>query len=146
MLVQLRRTLNEKIARFSSIGDSKKMVQKELEMRDSINSAIRMVVVNSALNFVFKLPQALVPLENAMLTFHFKTAKHCVAKCKNGFFFFARLRDSRLHYLIPDLSDFLYTILIFVQIFLLSRFDKNIRIGLDRLFGAKKIPEPSKKA
>lgn len=139
MLVKLRRTLNEKIARFSSLGDSKNLVQKELEMRDSINNAIRMVVVNSVLNICFKLPQALVPFENAVLTFQFKKpSKECVTNCKNVFFFFARLRDSRLHYLIPDLSDLLYTILIFIQIFLLSRFDKKIRIGLDRLFEAKK--------
>ena len=71
MLVRLRRTLNEKMDRFANLTDKKHAKEKQTEMRSSMNNAIRMVIVNSMLNILFKLPQVLVPIENAVETFYF---------------------------------------------------------------------------
>lgn len=79
-------------------------------MCDSMNNAIRMVVINSALNFFFKLPQALIPLEMTVAAFYYqrKSFKNCGNKCNYGYMvFFNRLRNSRLHYIMPDFSDLL---------------------------------------
>lgn len=137
MLVRLRRTFNEKLERFAGLTiDKKQMSKKELEMRESMNNAIRMVIVNSTLNFVFKLPQTLIPLENAIETFYYQSKyyDHCGLNCNFAFNWFSQdLRDSRVYYLMSDLSDWLFSILISIQLFVYWKFDRKINTGLDRL-------------
>ena len=138
MLVRLRRTLKEKMQRFAKLSDKKQAKQKKLEMSHSINNAIRMVIVNSTFNILFKMPQILVPLENAIETFYFHGKIYdCVYNpitCHLGISTFSEhLRDSFVYYMLPDLSEWLYNILISIQLFLYAHFDKNIKIGLNQL-------------
>lgn len=138
MLRRLRGTLNEKIKRLT-VQQDVKQTEKKLEMSESMNNAIRMVVVNSALNILFKLPQTLVPFENALETFYFQNKFFDCGKtssCNFGFMSFSHnLRDSRVYYLISDLCEWFLIILISIQLIVYSKFDRNIKVGLDRLLG-----------
>lgn len=143
MLVRLRRTLKEKMERFANLTDKQHAKQKQMEMRGSMNNAIRMVIVNSTLNIVFKMPQMLVPLENAVETFYFHSKRYdnCdpYKTCHFGISSFSDyFRSSFAYYMLPDLSEWLYSILISIQLFLFANFDKNIKTGLDRLNLLKK--------
>lgn len=146
MLVRLRQTLREKLEKFNQISSASENLasQKELELRESMNNAIRMVVVNSTINFVFKLPLAIVPLHNAIATFYYKDQS--LLKDENlGFhIYLSKLKLSGVFYFIPELADFLLTCLVSSQLFLFAKFDKKIRIGLERLLswpGKKKSSE-----
>lgn len=124
--------------RFANLTDKKHAKEKQIEMRDSMNNAIRMVIINSMLNILFKLPQMLVPIENAVETFYFHSKRfdHCdpIKTCHFGIASFSNnFRDSFVYYMLPDLSDSLYNILISIQLFLYAKFDKKIKMGLDRL-------------
>lgn len=137
MLVKLRRTLNEKLKRFAEWStDNKHMCQKSVEIRESMNNAIRMVIVNSTLNFILKLPQTLVSLENAAEAFYYQSKyyRKCGIYCNYSFYRFSfELRYSGVFYFISDLSDWLFTILISIQLFVYSKFDRQIKAGLERL-------------
>lgn len=139
MLVRLRRTLNDKMKKYSALTDSKQMSKKEMEMHELMNNAIRMVVVNSTLNLLFKLPHTLVPLQNTLETFYYQSSQfytnHCGTKCNYGFHRFSvNLRDSNVYYLVSDFGEWLQTILISIQLFIFSKFDKKIQMGFHRIF------------
>lgn len=139
MLVRLRRTLNDKMKKYAALTDSTQMSKKEIEMRELMNNAIRMVVVNSTLNFLFKLPHTLVPLQNTIETFYYQSGQfyknRCGNKCNFGFYRFSvNLRDSNVYYLVSDLGEWLQTILISIQLFIFSKFDKKIKMGFHRMF------------
>lgn len=138
MLVRLRATFREKINRLESLENknsgvlSKQTSQKITDMNDAMTNAIRMVIVNSAFNIFFKIPLLIVPVYNSIYTFYFK---------KNGTFFkdSMRILDYKLNYvdliyLLTDLSDFLFTLLISIQFFVYVCFDKNIKMGFHKIF------------
>lgn len=139
MLMRLRQTLNEKLKRFAVLVDMKQF-EKELEMRESMNNAIRMVVLNSSLNLLFKLPQTLIPIENVVERVYYESKYYKCHKfndCKIGFRVFSHnLRDSNVYYFVSDLCEWLLIILISIQLFIYSTFDKNIKLGLDRLLNS----------
>lgn len=132
MLVCLRSTLNEKLKRFNEMKmDTKKISQKEIEMRESMNNAIRMVILNSALNFFSKLPLAFIPMANTIATFYYKTNYYQEGNWGLHMLLW-KMRANGFYYLLPDFADFLYTILISTQLFVFAKFDRKIKTGLDR--------------
>lgn len=156
MLKRLRRTLNEKLDSLAELSaDTKIVSKKDEEMREAMNNAIRMVILSTLLNFAFKFPQTLVPLENVAEMFFFQEPdnKHhgrCKIFCNYGFNRFTiNLRDSMVYYLLSDLSDWLLTLLISIQLFVYAKFDKKITTGLERIldiFIKKKQPSIITKA
>ena len=155
MLIKLRMTLNEKLAKLSAMcvtekskslnNDSKlnennkikknNSTQKELEMREAMNNAIRMVVFNSILNLVFKLPLSFVPLSNAIATFYYQRNPIQFGFSTSNLeyhTFYNKLLQANLIYTIPDFGEWLLAILISIQLFVYSKFDRKIKTGLDR--------------
>lgn len=139
MLIRLRQTLNEKIEKLKSIfsinskinQNPNQLLKKELEMQESMNNAIRMVIVNSTLNFFFKLTMALVPLNNLIYKFYYQTKSYGNDKFAYGTQM-RKLNLAGIQYLIPDIGEFLLTILISFQLFIFAGFDKKIKAGLSR--------------
>ena len=149
MLVKLKRTLDEKLKKKSVyLVITKLILMKDIdekksnnkssskkEAEDPMNNAIKMVVLNSGLNILFKLPLAYIPIHNSIGTFYFKSQayyggrldfyKYNWTLVKTGFF-----------YSIPDLADFLYTLLISVQLFIYIRFDKKIKTASNKFLSA----------
>lgn len=145
-------TLNEMLARLSNmniiekpkslkidttldINKKNNFALKELEMGESMNNAIRMVVINSILNLVFKLPLAFFPLNNAIAIFYYqRNPVQFVTFITNQEYhsFYNKLLLANLFYTIPDFGEWLLTILISIQLFLNSKFDRKIKTGFGR--------------
>ena len=68
MVVQLRRTLNEKSKKSES---NQNKTTKNSEYEEAVNKAIRMVVLNSAIGILFKLSVSIIPIINVVAEFYF---------------------------------------------------------------------------
>lgn len=62
LFVRMRATLRQKLARFSNSDE-----KKQAEAREAIERVIRLVLLNAALNLVFKLPVSIVSLNDLRL-------------------------------------------------------------------------------
>ena len=131
MVVQLRRTLDEKLKKSQSLNQ-KQNENKKTESEEAVNKAIKMVVLNSAIGIFFKLPTCIIPLINVCAEFYYKNRKNLDYNLNFGVFF-QYLFDSELYYLIQDISYFFFTLSLSIQIFIYYRFDKKFLTGYDRL-------------
>jgi len=91
-----------------------------------MNKAIKMVVLNTSLGIVFKIPLSLMSIVNVIAKLYFKNAHPSRSNPKLDWFFHY-LYDSGLSNVIPDIADLLYTILISIQLFIYIHFDKKMK-------------------
>ena len=131
MVVQLRRILEEKLKKSQSLNQ-KQNETKKAEFDEAVNKAIKMVVLNSAIGIFFKLPTCIIPLINVCAEFYYKNHKNLDYNI-NFNLFFQYLFDSELYSLIQDISNFLFSLSLSIQIFIYYRFDKKFLTGYDRL-------------
>ena len=131
MVVQLRRTLEEKTKKSESLNQKQTDSKKE-ENENVVNKAIKMVVLNSVIGIFFKLPASFIPLLNVVADFYYKDKTNKFTHPDFGEFY-SMLQDSELHSLILDISYFLYTLSLSIQIFIYIRFDKKFQTGLERI-------------
>ena len=127
MLIRLRSTVNESIERIKSIGLSEKQIEtKKSEMEETMNKSIRMVVVNTSIGFLFKLPLVFLPLVNAIANFYYKDSRQ-----RNHAFdrFYTYLFETDFSSLIQDSTELLYLISISIQYFIYKKFDKKFKEG-----------------
>jgi len=143
MLVRLRRTLNEKSNRFEERNTTNKVENKKenknetqnkknKEKNDPINKALKMVILNTTLGIVFKIPLSIMSIMNPIAKFYFKNSKFSQSNPQLDWFF-GYLYNSGLSNVIPDVADLLYTILISIQFFIYIHFDKQIKTAFDRI-------------
>ena len=131
MVVKLRRTLNEKAKKSESLNQ-KQNESKKAEFEEAVNKAIKMVVLNSIIGIVFKLPICIVPLLNAYARFYYKNLLYKYDHPRFGEFF-SMLVNSGFYDLIQDVSHFLFVLSLAIQMFIYKRFDKKFRTGYERL-------------
>lgn len=150
MLVRLRQTLNQKLYWFrsesgggdgsnngpndaSSSKHTKIDNQKEKDINEAMNNAIRMVSINSILNLIFKLIFVYNPIQNVITAFYYKTA---AAQSSNlAFDTYIRINNEiDLEYLIEDMSEWLYNVLISIQFFIYLKFDKKLKSGFRKVW------------
>ena len=142
MVVRLRQTLEEISKRLKNLmvvsprGDTTTAAastapnSKELNVTKSIENAIRMVTINSTLNILLKLPLCFMPLLNSIvaLRHHLHIREGPFSK------FFYNFLGSTSDFLLENLSELLFIILISIQLFIYVRFDKKMKIGIRRCF------------
>lgn len=131
MLVQLRKTLYEKLDRFGDVSSTRRASKiknkKQAEVNQAINNAIRMVIFNSAVNFLFKLPLVFIPLQNVIAAFYFKSStykNHLDLRLDN---YIKDLTASDMITLVTEWSEFLINLLISIQIFIYLKFDLKLK-------------------
>lgn len=137
MLVRLRKTLKEKLDRFVDVPNQEKMIndrrpsriksKKLAEVNQAINNAVRMVIFNSAVNFLFKLPLVFIPLQNVIAAFYFKShtyENHLDLRFDN---YIKDLTASDMITLVAEWSEFLFNFLISIQIFIYLKFDLKLK-------------------
>lgn len=148
MVVRLRRTLGEKLDRFKSNQQkntdkskkSKSKNKKEAEVDEAINNAIRMVVINSTLNFFFKLPLVIIPLQNLIVSFYFKSKSYKATFNHPLDSYIGHMSEMDLVTLVNDSSDWLFNILLAIQFFVYLKFDKKLHEAFEKTF-PKKTPK-----
>ena len=133
MVVQLRRTLNEKTKKSESMMNQKQNEAIKIENEEAVNKAIKMVVLNTAIGIFFKFPVFFIPLYNVIVDFYHKKFVNYQISHPGFADFYRFLKDSEFYNLIEDVSNFLFTISLFIQLFIYNRFDKKFRTGYERL-------------
>jgi len=132
MVIKLKKTLNEKFDKLSSICKNMKQLEfQKKENKKASNKAVRMVVINTFIGLMFKLPVCILPLFNLLA--QFMASDHPLF---SNFYFlciYNMLLVSGLFEVTLDLSDFLYTFSISIVLLIYNRFDKKFKTGYDRL-------------
>ena len=131
MVVQLRRTLEDRMKKSESMNQKQKEAKKA-ENEEAINKAIRMVVLNSFIGICFKAPIVIIPLLNVIATFYSKENYNQYINPKI-FEFYSFLVDSGYYFLIQDIFYIFYTLSFSIQMFVYNQFDKKFRMGYERL-------------
>ena len=94
-----------------------------------------MVVINTAIGILFKMPVSFIPVINVYAEFFYKDYKNRYIPSAFGRFYLY-LFNNGFYGEITDLADFLFVISISIQPFIYKRFDKKIQTAFDRLFKA----------
>lgn len=149
MVSRLRKTLNEKLNRFKSDQENAVKVKqlksnetnKQREhAKESISSAIRMVMINSALNLFLKLPLVYVPIQNMIATIYYNDNVNPfvnIWKDENLFTFYLymkTMKEADLITLIYEFSNWLFNFAISIQFFVYLKFDKKLKEAFDSVF------------
>ena len=132
MVVQLRRVLEEKTIKSASINQ-KQNETKKAENEEVVNKAIKMVVINTSIGIFFKLPALFIPIINVYADFYFSPNYFSVSNKPYFDYFYSFLKESEFLSLIQDISTFLFTLALSIQMFIYNRFDKKFQTGYQRL-------------
>ena len=135
MVVHLRNVLADKMQKMEKLfaGSNKsKLESVRKENQDAENKAIQMVVINTAIGILFKMPVSFIPIINVYAEFYYKNYNNQFKQPEFGQFY-SSLFQNGFYSQISDLADLFFVISISIQLFIYKRFDKKIQIALDRL-------------
>ena len=119
MLVRLRSTVNESIERIKKMASNEKQFEKKkCELEDTMKKSIQMVVLNTSIGLLFKLPLIFLPLINTIAKFYYK-GNNMVRYSNLGFDkFYTQLFEADFYRLIQDSTELLYLISVSIQYFI----------------------------
>jgi hypothetical protein len=140
MVVNLHRTLKEKLENFKVTTGSSSIYKEILEKKTkenetAVNNAIFMVVVNTTTNFFLKLPSLLYPIIFLTMSIYRKNIPRNIALYPTfGKFYYNVCVASHFCEAFVYISDFSYLFSIAIQIFFYNSFDKKFKNALSRIF------------
>ena len=135
MVVQLRNVLADKMQKMEKLftGSNKaKLESAQKENQDIIKKAIQMVVINTAIGLLFKMPISFIPIINVYAEFYYKKLYNQKSHPTFGKFY-SSLFQNGFYSQITDFADLLFIISISIQLFIYKRFDKKMQTAFDRL-------------
>ena len=111
-----------------SVSNEKLFEKKKSELEDTMNKSIRMVVLNTTIGLLIKLPLIFLPLVNTIAEFFYKNIK---MRSKNPSFdrFYTQLFDTNSYSLIQDSTELLFLISLSIQYFIYKKFDSKFKIA-----------------
>ena len=144
MIIQLRIIISEKMKKIKSLySNSKSKIESaKKENDDAINKAIRMVVINTAIGLLFKMPVSFIPVVNVYSEFYYKNFNDRYTRPAFGRFYLYQF-DNGFYSQIIDLADFLFIVSISIQPLVYKRFDKKIKSAFDRFLKRKVTARPN---
>jgi hypothetical protein len=134
MVVQLRNVLADKIHTLERLYSdyTTKLESARKENEDIENKAIQMVVINTAIGLLFKMPVSFIPIINVYAEFYYKNFHNQISQPTFGNFY-SSLFQNGFYSQILDFADLLFIFSISIQLFIYKRFDKKIQTAFDRL-------------
>ena len=114
-------------------SNEKQMEKKKSELEDTMKKSIRMVIVNTSIGLMFKLPLVFLPLVNTIARFYYKDYVYKIlgGTRKNNYLafdsFYTQLFETDSYILVQDLTELLYLISISIQFFIYKKFDKKFK-------------------
>jgi len=106
--------------------------KKNKEKDDAINKALKMVILNTTLGIIFKIPLSIMSIVNLIAKLYFQKSQFSQSNPELDSFF-SNFYACGLSNVIPDVADLLYTILISIQFFIYIHFDIKIKTAFDRI-------------
>ena len=140
MIVLLRRTLDEKLKKSEKLlgkKDQNKLDTMKKEHEDAIHKVIKMVILNTAISLLFRLPVAFIPVVNVVAEFYYKDFRNQYKNSKFGEFY-SFLMSSGYYDLIVECSHSLFNFSLFIQLFIYIKFNLAIRRFPDMIKKLKK--------
>jgi hypothetical protein len=130
MIVKLKTVLKEQLLKSHILfASSSKSESKASEFEAAFHNSSKMVVINTAIGLLFKLPTSILPLLNAYAQFYYKDIN--ARSEKPGFDrLFSFLFVTGFYWNLADLANLFYSLSMTTQFFVYKRFDKKFRSGL----------------
>jgi len=134
MVAKLRAVLEEKNAKSKTLKlSSASKNQKNKDSDEAKSKAIKMVIINTAINLFLKIPISILPILNVYAQFYTK-GNNALYEKPAFKEFYMWLINSGSFVMIEDLSDLFYCFTISIQLFIYRSFDAKFRTGFDVLF------------
>ena len=135
MVVELRQVMADKLRKIKRIyAKSKTKVENTKKENDvAMNKAKRMVLINTAIGFLFKMPISFIPILNVYAAFYYKDFNMRYIHPSFGRFY-SSLFFNGFYGQFSDFADFLFILSISIQPLIYKHFDKKIQIAFLRLF------------
>jgi hypothetical protein len=143
MVLKLRQTLNEKLEKSKEYNTAEQQEKKQGENDAVLNNVIFMVILNTVVGFVLKLPTCIYSLIFMYFNFYSANQSNLLNHPAYGVFFKSVCLDSYFCDMLLTLDDFLYFCFISLQFFFYKRFDKKFKTAYERAFASKKNIEKS---
>ena len=127
MLYKLKSTVKGSIERITSMGSNEKQFEKKKsDLEDAVNKNVKMVIVNTSIGLLLKLPLVFLPLVNTIAEFFYKDLD---TRSKNISFdrLYSFLLDSNFYPLLQDVSELLFLISMSIQYFIYKKFDTKFK-------------------
>lgn len=134
MVLKLKSIFREGIECLKTITtDEQHIDSKNSEFEDALGQSARMVVLNTAVGFLFKLPSAFLPLINTSAQFFYKDFN---ARFDNPGFdrFYVMLMETNMYALMQDIAQLLYLVSLSIHLFIYNRFDKRFKRAFSKVF------------
>jgi hypothetical protein len=132
MLVRLKRTLEEKLKWYDKETNAVKYEAKKKENENAIKKLIKMVVINTTIGVLVKLPSSFMSIVYMYAYFYYLDYMNQFISPLFGEFY-SFLIDTGFFWLITDVYEFLFVFSISIQFFIYKRFDKNFQVGYNML-------------
>ena len=139
MIIKLRQTLNERFEKFKEYSTTAQQEKKKTDNETVLDNAISMVILNTILNLLLKLPASFCSL--IYLWYSIYLQQNIPLTWGNFIlerFFKRYFIDANLSGFIQKLSDFLYLLSISLQFFFYKHYDKKLNSAIKKKFGSKK--------
>ena len=132
---QLRQVMADKLQKIERLyADSKTKIENTMKENDeAMDKVVKMVVINTGVGLLFKMPVSFIPILNVCAAFYYK---HLETRFTHPSFgrFYSSLFSNGFYGLISDFADFLFIISISIQPLIYKHFDKKFQTAFDRLF------------
>ena len=140
MVVKLKQTLNERLENFNACSTTAQQEKKKTDNESVLNNAISMVIFNTTLNLLLKLPSALY----SMIYLYYGIYRQYIAYLSRenriwGRFYKRICIDAYFCSMLLKLSNFLFLLSISLQFFFYKHYDKNLNSAIKKIFESKKI-------
>ena len=139
MIIKLKQTLNERFEKFKEYSTADQLEKKKTENENVFDNAISMVILNTTLNLLLKLPASLYSLIYLWYSYYLI---HNIPFVWENFtlerFFKRYFIDANLSGLLLKLSQFLYLLSISLQFVFYKHYDKKLNSAIKKKFGSKK--------
>ena len=141
MVIRMKQTLKDKLKWYKK--DSIKYEAKKKENKDAIDKLVQMVVINTALGVLFKLPSSFISIVNVYAAFYYRSFDNLFISPAFGEFY-SNLLDTGFFTFINDFCDFLYIVSIAIVFFIYKRFDKKFQEGYKMILANEKKTDSNK--
>ena len=139
MIIKLRQTLNERYENFKAFSSTAQQEKKKTDNENVLDNAISMVILNTSLNLLLKLPASLYSFIYLCYSIYVHYNVPFVWENLNFERFFKLFCiNANFCDMLQKLSDFLYLLSISLQFFFYKHYDKKLNSAIKKKFGSKK--------
>ena len=139
MIIKLRHTLNERLENVKAYSTTAQQEKKKTDNENVLDNAISMVILNTTLNLILKLPASLYSLIYLWYSIYLhKNVPFLWENVTLERFFKRFCISAKFCGMLLQLSDFLYLLSISLQFFFYKHYDKKLNSAIKKKFGSKK--------